>query len=415
MNRLLSFALFSVAAFGTTASAQQKFTLTGRIDGLQTGDTLRFERVIHPNWEREFAFDVVVGQPGTFQYRGKQEHDQHYLMTYLPKEGKAPRCDRSGKEVIVTGGDRIRFSGTADEIYYCALGDGIYDDPLLAETLRLEDSLGMIRGSYAREIEAAYARKDTAGARRYTQLFNNFGRSGSDPGFDRVREARKAYAEAHPDGTLYLLIQNIPSIAYKPIGESKAAYAAYSPELKAGYYGRLYAETLAGMERLADGQPAPDFSVVTTAGETVTKKDYRDGYLLIYHWGLCPGSIYIDGQVRELYDKYKNKGLEVIGLTESVATIRQVYEGLPKDEKTPSAGVEDMRPVLAGMLEHPWTEVEVETDHPDNRSLMDAYKFSGWPFFVLIGPDGKIEARGFTDAFFKARTLLDEKLGAPAE
>ena len=46
---------------------------------------------------------------------------------------------------------------------------------------------------------------------------------------------------------------------------------------------------------------------------------------------------------------------------------------------------------------------------------MDAYKFSGWPFFVLIGPDGKIEARGFTDAFFKARTLLDEKLGAPAE
>ena len=92
-----------------------------------------------------------------------------------------------------------------------------------------------------------------------------------------------------------------------------------------------------------------------------------------------------------------------------------MYAGLPKDEKTPSAGVEDMRPVLAGMLEHPWTEVEVETDHPDNRSLMDAYKFSGWPFFVLIGPDGKIEARGFTDAFFKARTLLDEKLGAPAE
>ncbi len=413
MNRLFSFALFSVAAVGTTASAQQKFTLTGRIDGLQTGDTLRFERVIHPDWEREFAFDVVVGQPGTFQYRGKQEHDQHYLMTYLPKEGKAPRCDRSGKEVIVTGGDRIRFSGTADEIYYCALGGGIYDDPLLAETLRLEDSLGMIRGKYLRLAMEAYERKDSAAVREFEQKFNSFYQN--NPGVERSRAARKAYAVAHPDGTLYLLIENIPSIAYKPIGESKAAYAAYSPELKAGYYGRLYAETLAGMERLADGQPAPDFSVVTVAGETATKKDYQGGYLLIYHWGLCPGSIYIDGQVRELYDKYKGKGLEVMGLTESVAAIRQVYDGLPKDKKTPSAGVEDMRPVLAGMLEHPWTEVEVETDHPDNRSLMDAYKFSGWPFFVLIGPDGTIKARGFTDAFFKARTLLDEKLGVPAE
>lgn len=410
MLRTLFITLLAAASCGVTyATGTQEFTVTGKIDGLQAGDTLRFERVILPGWTYEHAFDIIASEPGTFRYNGTQEHDQYYLMSYFPKIGEAKQCDRRGKTLIVTDGDKIGMTGTADEIYYCTLNGGIYDDPLLAEYLRLDDSVGQVRGSYMRLGMEAFQRKDTATGLEYERKFNLFYEN--NPGVERASKARNAYKEANPQSSLHLLIDRISSLSYTPTEVAKAAYDAFSPELKASYYGQMYARQMANMERLAKGRPAPDFSLVTTEGKTAARDDYKGSYLLIYHWGMCPGSIYIDGQVRELYGKYKGKGMEMLGLTESVATIRQVYEGLPIDKKTAGPGVDDIRPVLAGMLEHPWTEVELETGHPANKAIMEAYNFAGWPFFVLIGPDGSIQARGFTDAFFEAKGILDKELG----
>lgn len=410
MLRTLFITLLAAAScVATYAAGTQKFTVTGKIDGLQKGDTLRFERVVLPGWNLEQAFDVIVAKPGVFSYKGTQEHDQYYMMTYFPKEGKAKDCDRRGKTFIVADGDKINMTGTADDIYYCTLSGGIYDEPLLAEYLRLDDSVGQVRGSYMRLITEAMERKDTAAAEEWGRKFNLFYEN--NPGQERVRAARKAYEAATPQGTLDRLVEMVPRLSYTPADEARKTYETYSPELKESYYGQLYVREMEAMERLAPGQPAPDFSLVATDGKTVTGGDYKGDYLLVYHWGMCPGSIYIDGQVRALYDKYKGKGLKMLGLTESIATIRQVYEGLPKDKKTEGPGVDDIRPVLGSMLEHGWTEVELETDQPGNKAVMDAFNICGWPFFVLIGPDGTIRARGFTDSFYEARKILDKELG----
>ena len=327
--------------------------------------------------------------------------------------GNDPVCDRSGKDIIVTAGDTVVMEGTVGEIYYCRLSGGIYDDPLLSESLRLDDSLGVIRGGYVKQITEAYERKDTVAGREYEARFNLFYQD--NPGEERLREAKRIYSEANPQGTLYILVTRMSDVMYDPVEKSKERLASYSEELRSGYYGRLMADKIDEMERLAEGRSAPDFTVVSTDGRRFAKADYAGQYLLIYHWGLCPGSIFLDGQVKELYGKYRGEGLEVLGVTESIAVIRKVYEGLPADQKTPMAGTDDIRPVLAGMLEHGWTEVEVETDCPENKALLESYKCSGWPFFVLIGPDGTIRARGFSEAFFAARGILDKELGGGSE
>lgn len=350
----LSAALFVAAA---SCSRMQSFELSGRIDGLQVGDTLRFERVLLPEWNYEPAFDVVVGEAGAFAYRGEQAHDGYYSMTYHPKSGRAADADRRGKSMIVTGGDRITLTGTAEAIYYCTLGGGIYDDPALSELLYVADSLGRIRSGYSENARAAFARGDQAEGRRWNELFNRF--YADDPGDARKRALNENYRKGHPQGTLYLLVDRIPTVAYRPLAESRAFYESLSEELKSSYFGGVYADFLRQMESLAVGQPAPDFSLVTTRGETIAKADFAGEYLLFYHWGLCPGSIRIDGQVRDLYAAYKDRGLRMVGLTESVDMIRRVYEGLPDDES--AAG---MRSALAGMLAHGWPEIEVETDRP---------------------------------------------------
>lgn len=242
--------------------------------------------------ELRTAFDVVVGEAGAFAYRGEQAHDGYYSMTYHPKSGRAADADRRGKSMIVTGGDRITLTGTAEAIYYCTLGGGIYDDPALSELLYVADSLGRIRSGYSENARAAFARDDQAEGRRWNELFNRF--YADDPGAARKRALNENYRKGHPQGTLYLLVDRIPTVAYRPLAESRAFYESLSEELKSSYFGGVYADFLQRMESLAVGQPAPDFLLVTTRGEAISKADFAGGYVLFYHWGMCPGSIWID-------------------------------------------------------------------------------------------------------------------------
>ena len=402
--------LCGLAAYlaGNASGEGQRFVLSGRIQNLQAGDTLRFERIVLPGWSLEKAFDVVAEAPDTFRYEGVQAHEQYYLMTYLPRMGRAKACDRRGKTLILTA-DEIELEGTADEIYYSALKGGIYREPQLAELLAVEDSLGRIRGRYFRLAQESLEKKDTIAALDWERKFNLFNED--NPGRERSRALRKAYREARPEGNLYLAVDMLESLSFSPLEEIRVAYEKFSPELKDGYYGQEIARGMAALERLAPGRPAPAFSLASVDGRTLTLDDFKGGYLLIYHWGMCPGSIALDGRVQALYDRYKDRGLRVLGLTESIATIRKVYEGLPADRETPGPGVKDIRPVLAGMLRHPWIEVELETGFPENKAVMRDYDIGGWPFFVLVNLEGKLEVRDYFAGFFQAKEILDRELG----
>ena len=304
--------LLSCCALTMTAACAyaRGFRLEGRIEGLQAGDTLRFERILLPSWKYGPGFDVVVRKPGAFRHRGKSEHDQYYLMTYRPKAGRAAAGDRGGKPVIVRPGDRIGMTGSTDAIYYCRLGGGIYDEPMLSSLLAVDDSLGRVRGRYLENAREASERNDTAASREWGGKFNRF--YNGNPGVERKDMLRKAYEAANPHGSLYLLIDRIPKLSYTPAKEAHRFYKTLSEGLKTSYFGRMYADCMARMEQLAEGKPAPDFTLATTEDRTIAKADFKGRYLLLYHWGLCPGSIHIDRQVSDLFEKYKDKGLQVV-------------------------------------------------------------------------------------------------------
>ena len=58
-----------------TAAQEQRFTVSGNIDGLEKGDTLRFRQIILPGWKDGDTFDIVLEKDGRFKYKGAQEHD----------------------------------------------------------------------------------------------------------------------------------------------------------------------------------------------------------------------------------------------------------------------------------------------------------------------------------------------------
>lgn len=384
----------------------QHFSVSGSVKGVEKGDTLRFERLLLPSYDREYAFDVISDENGRFDYNGVQPHDQYYIMSYFPVEGSLPEQGLAGLVMVISDGDEIRIEGERQNIYSSSIRGGIYDKPDLAEFIRLEDSINIIRAGYLQQSNEALAAGDSALAREYASKFN------TDFGLKEYKERRKLlkedYIENNSQGDNYLLYESILSMDDASPETIRRRYDNFSQEVKSSYYGKLYEEQMNLRESLLPGKEAPDFTLVTTDGKTVSKSDFAGKYLLIYHWGLCPGSMQVDASVQQLYSDYKESGLEVIGITESVEVVRNVWKELKGDSVIPGLGI-DMKASLGGMLNHSWPETEFGNGIVENKDIIYRYLISGLPSFVFISPDGTLLAKGYHEAFYEAKKILEER------
>lgn len=373
-----------------------KFTLDAEIEGIEKGDTLKFSRITLPNWHSEHDFDVIVKRDGAFRYSGTIPHSQLYQMQYSPVRGEIATADRRGKDMLI-GYGVTKITGTRDYIYYTALESNIYDRHL-RPVLQLEDSLNSSRGDILRRIEQAKENKDSAEMKRQSDMFNNFHSVNKD-NFDRLRGMRAVYDSLI--GGEYAAVQMLQSLS-SPLEKIKASYRELSEEGKESYYGSMVGQVISDMEQLSEGRIAPDIELTTTDNRKIKISDFKGQYLLIYRFGMCPGSLYIDNQVSALYNANSDK-LEVIGVTDSFDILRSFDAQMQDGADFMGMNIKD---VMRGMLSHPWKN-EVEIPQYDNSVFENRYYALGLPFFIFISPDGKIISRAVgMNAFQAAKDTL---------
>jgi len=398
---LCFFMLFSLV-FSTAAQAKQKtvgnskkFTVTAKIAGMQKGDTLRFSEIILPGWGNKFSFDVVAQKDGYAFYSGSHSHDQLYLIEYYPVDKKVAASDRKGKEILISDGN-FTLSGDRESIYYCAVGGKTYDAEL-SKILIARDSLSSLRGGLAKKIINAFAEKDTVNAQKFIGEFNGFEYYHKTDN-ERIEAQMKAYVATHGNEFCAL---GILKDSYKPYEELRGRYDSLSRAGKQSHYGKQVASLLQKMEAVNVGKTAPDFEITVAdkSSKLVTSKlsDFKGKYVLIYHYGLCPGTFQIDSSVIELYKKHSDR-LVVIGITDSYAQLRRTLKNTSPDDSMGNINVKEM---ITELLNHPWP-VDAEVAEANNRALIDSYFLQGLPYFVFISPDGKILARSIGNPAFNA-------------
>lgn len=139
---------------------------------------------------------------------------------------------------------------------------------------------------------------------------------------------------------------------------------------------------------LENGKPAPLFSYADPKGAKVSLASYKGKYVLIDFWaswcGPCRSAI---PKVKELYEKYKDKGFDVLSV--SIDQDRQAWLKAVKEESMP------------------WAQVLSE----DIRKTQTDYMFSGIPTLYLIDDKGNIAEKftGFSEeAEAKLHQVLDK-------
>jgi hypothetical protein len=377
----------SVANLSAKIGQYEKFTykIKAEIEGLSQGDTIVFEKIILPGWNLEPAFQVIVEEDNGFSYEGTAYHNPYFLMTYKPLSGKEVVTDRRGITLLVDSNE-ITIKGNADNIYYCKVEGGVYNNTYVQEINALENKLGAERGLFRRLSMEAEQAGDMPKAKEYREKFNSF-TSDNRADYDKRSKLQEEFMEKYPSSELNVL-EMLQTVTYTPLEKLEAYYASMNEDARKSYYGILLRQEMDNMSVLEPGNDAPDFMLDMMDGQRISLNDCIGSYLLIYHFGLCPGSLMIDGEVTSLYAEYKER-LKVIGVTEDVASIKSWYETVGPSDKMMNM---ELKPALESMVSHPWSDAE---NKGDNRQLAIDYAFAGLPFFVFIFPEGKILARGF--------------------
>lgn len=157
-------------------------------------------------------------------------------------------------------------------------------------------------------------------------------------------------------------------------------YALADPQLKTeplitqalNQYQRRKAEHEQINKNTIVGTQYKDFSLLTIDGKETKLSDYigKSNYVLIDFWASwCGPCIAEIPNIKRVYDKYKDKGLEVISIS-----IDQ--------QKKPWIDA-------LGKVDQNW--IQLLCPKADIKSLQDAYNFRGIPFLILINKKGIIE------------------------
>ena len=126
-------------------------------------------------------------------------------------------------------------------------------------------------------------------------------------------------------------------------------------------------------QRIEPGRPAPEFTLARRDGSLLSLSDFRGKVVVLDFWASwckpCRASF---PWVREFYKEYKDKGVEIIGM--SIDSNRASWEKALDEEQLP------------------WPQVIDETVKGSYR-VGELYHVLAVPMFVVVDKEGKIVVR----------------------
>ena len=192
-------------------------------------------------------------------------------------------------------------------------------------------------------------------------------------------QAYAAFIKTHPTSWVSLMaLWDMGVFAKRQYNEVGPLYASLGPELKSSRPGRLYGELVQGLKATAVGQPAPNFTQKTPAGQSVSLADYRGKYVLLAFWHSCPSCRAENPNLVNAYQAFKSPKFDMLGVSLDTENNRGRWIQAIADDH------------LA------WTQVS-DLEGP-NREVERLYGYPGTPLNLLIDPRGKIVAANLQGA-----------------
>ena len=281
MRKLL---LSIVAASMTLAAcnAQSGYKVTGTVEGMPDGKAI-IATVNGSSLDTLAKADV---KNGSFEFTGNVSEPTGAYIMVIGQRGAIPFMLENANITVNAGQAGLTVTGSE--------GQKIYDQFMAINTTTQQEAMKAANGDQAKmqAVQEAYAKLMTDAQAKETELI-----------------------KANPDSyvSTFVIVSSMGQMEYEQL---KERYNLLGEKAKASAQGKAIAAQIAKLESTAIGQIAPNFTITTPEGESISLYDIKGKVKLIDFWaswcGPCRGE---NPHVVEIYKEYHPKGLEIFGVS----------------------------------------------------------------------------------------------------
>jgi thiol-disulfide isomerase/thioredoxin len=361
------------------ANGQQKsFAIKGSIHDKTGG----FIYISYPNENDEIKLDSSMIVNGKFSFKGKLSGPVEATVMVDRNE---EFFDKYTQKYIAPG--KMKLSLYYDNFAERAVlkGSSVQAD---ADVLEKMKALAMAKLKPWEEasdkasdlyFEAKNAKKDSA---TLEKLKNEADKAydAMDPYVEEIKEIENAFMNKYPASYVTASIM-LDHISDMKIEEAEKRYNKFPDNIKASAPGKEIRKQVDNLRMGSPGATAFVFSSKELRGLPLSLGDYKGKYVLLDFWASwCVPCRKGNPHLLSLYSKYKDKGFEIIGISDNDTNPEAWQKAVEKDQ----IGV--WKHILRGLK---WTAGT--TDH--SSDISERYGVTVMPTKILIDPNGVIIGR----------------------
>lgn len=397
MYRYWLFLLF--IPLSLTINAQQPFTLTGKITGHRSG-------LIHITYNGAGGARVMDStriDNGTFVFHGRLDGPS---MAYLYESSKAISMDDpNSTDFFMEPGDmtiNLEQGAFKNAVITGSVSQDEYETlqaskkPILDEEKPLIHQYEEATKAYSKAVKEKLDDKTLDTLKyRAAALHDQF-----DPYNERMAQLDYTFFAAHPQSyvSAYMLQFHTSSL---PLDSVELFYNRLGTAIQQSVLGKKLADEIAMLKAGSPGSMAADFSKMDLHGKEVSLSAYRGKYVLLDFWASwcvpCRKSM---PHVKELYERYKDKGFAVIAIADDDNNHAAWLKAIGKD------GTDLWPNILRGI---DWNAIRTGAKNPND--LDNKFGIHSLPTKILIDPNGKIIGR-YAKGTDEEAAQLDAQLAA---
>ncbi|WP_143305986.1 TlpA disulfide reductase family protein [Chitinophaga vietnamensis] len=374
---------FNVAALLLSSSlmAQQPFTINGNIKGLNS----KFIYMSYPTGSMNYRTDSAAVNNGKFIFKGTLSQPTQARL-YVDKQkamyGEGEMLTVFIEPAVMTlKGENAHF----DQLQLTGSASQLEQNELDKARQPVEVKLKPLSAAYSK---AGKAYRDAIKAKKSEAELNKLKEAADqikeqmEPYYEQMEKIDKAFIDQHPASYVAanLLRWRVSSM---PLQEGESYYAKMPPALQQSLDGMDIRKELDGLKMGSPGSEAHGFTKTDINGNTIHLSDFQGKYVLLDFWASwCGPCRKGNPHLKSLYAKYKDKGLEIIGVSDDDSKPEAWKKAVEQD------GIGIWKHVLRGL---DWNKRQAGVPNPEDIS--DYYGIHSLPTKILIDPKGVIIGR----------------------
>ncbi len=164
---------------------------------------------------------------------------------------------------------------------------------------------------------------------QYTAIEKN-----SDSLYEKFSRVSYQFIATHPDSYVSAFQLMLYDTNW-PVDSVRVLFNNLSPLIQNSYYGRKIKETIIEIDDNAVGREAKEFNTTDLNGNSIRLSEFKGKYVILDFWGSwCVPCRQSTPHLIDLFEKYKNNGLNIIGVAEEYDRTGAAWKAAIKKDGT---------------------------------------------------------------------------------